>query len=76
MQTAEFNLKPSNNDSPAYIELNKLLKFMQLCENGGMANAFIADGLVKVNGSVDTRKRAKIKSGDVVLFEDVEIHVK
>lgn len=75
MQKLEFELKASKEDSDAFIELNKLLKFMQLCENGAMANYFISEGLVKVNGCVDTRKRAKLRAGDVISFEDVEIKI-
>ncbi|MGE4289381.1 MAG: RNA-binding S4 domain-containing protein [Salinivirgaceae bacterium] len=70
-----FELKPSVNDEPAYIELNKLLKVMQLVENGGMANSLISDGLVKLNGKTDLRKRAKVKSGDEVTFNEIVIKV-
>lgn len=76
MQQLAFDLKLTKDGSERYIALNKLLKYMRLCESGAMANALITDGLVTVNGSVDTRKRAKIKSGDVVIFNSVEIHVR
>lgn len=75
MKQLTFNLKPSKDGSEPFIELNKLLKFMKMSENGAMANVFITDGLVKVNGTIDQRKRAKIRKGDVVEFEDVEIRV-
>ncbi|MDP2156473.1 MAG: RNA-binding S4 domain-containing protein [Nitrospirota bacterium] len=52
-----------------YIELNNLLKVMGLCETGGMAKAAIAEGLVKVNGSVELRKRCKLRKGDKIEFE-------
>ncbi len=35
----------------------------------------IADGLVKVNGEVETRKRKQISSGDEVEFGDDKIRV-
>lgn len=69
----EFELR--DNDADAYIELNKLLKATQTVENGAMANHFIVEGLVKLNGKIDTRKRAKIRRGDLVEFEDVTIKV-
>jgi ribosome-associated protein len=59
----EFELKDS------YIELNKLLKYLQLCESGAVANICITDGLVSLNGAEETRKRAKIRKGDFVEFE-------
>ncbi|MBI9066725.1 MAG: RNA-binding S4 domain-containing protein [Salinivirgaceae bacterium] len=76
MKQLEFVLKPLTDGSEPFIALNSLLKFMKISENGGMANLFISDGLVTVNGKIDQRKRAKIRKGDVVGFEDVEIHVK
>jgi len=50
------------------IELNKLLKLESLTASGGEANRVIVEGLVRVNGEVETRKRKKIVSGDVVEF--------
>jgi len=51
------------------VELYKLLKFEGLAASGGEAKALIADGQVKLNGEVETRKRKKIVAGDVVEFE-------
>jgi len=58
-----------------YIELNNLLKVLGLCDTGGMAKAAIAEGLVKVNGSVELRKRCKLRKGDKIEFEGHEILV-
>ena len=55
-----------------YIELNNLLKVMGLCETGGMAKTAIAEGLVKVNGIVELRKRCKLRKGDKIEFEGHE----
>ncbi|NWF37145.1 RNA-binding S4 domain-containing protein [Mariprofundus sp. KV] len=57
------------------IELNKLLKFEALVASGGEANRVISEGLVRVNGEVETRKRKKIVGGDVVEFADEKISV-
>jgi ribosome-associated protein len=57
------------------IELYKLLKFEGLAASGGEAKAIIAEGLVSVNGAVETQKRKKIVSGDVIELADVKIQV-
>ena len=56
-----------------YIELYKLLKSLSLCSSGGEAKYFISEGLVKYNGKVETRKRLKLKPGDIVEFEENKI---
>ncbi len=58
-----------------HIQLDQLLKATGLCESGGAAHAAIADGQVTVDGQVDTRKRAKLRPGQRVVFagETVEL---
>jgi ribosome-associated protein len=51
-----------------YIQLDQLLKATGLCESGGAAHAAIAEGRVRVDGTVDTRKRAKLRPGQAVQF--------
>ncbi len=48
------------------VELYKILKFENIVASGGEAKYLIADGHVKVNGSVETRKRKKIYPGDII----------
>jgi ribosome-associated protein len=48
------------------VELYKLLKFEGLASSGGQAKLLISEGLVQVNGAVETRKRKKIVTGDVI----------
>ena len=50
------------------VELYKLLKFEGLASSGGEAKIFIAEGLVAVNGEIETRKRKKMVSGDILEF--------
>jgi ribosome-associated protein len=50
------------------VELYKVLKFEGLVGTGGEAKMAVADGLVKVNGELEMRKRCKLKGGDVVEF--------
>jgi len=59
-----------------YIELHSLLKVTGLCESGGVAKLLIADGLVQVDGIVETRKRCKIRVGQIVAFDDRQITVR
>lgn len=49
-------------------ELYKILKFEGLVSSGGEAKVVIAEGQVCVNGRVETRKRKKIVSGDILEF--------
>jgi len=58
-----------------YIQLDQLLKATGLCESGGAAHAAIADGMVKVDAAVDTRKRAKLRPGQRVSFAGEEIEL-
>ncbi len=51
-----------------YIELNKLLKASGLCATGGMAKIEIENGLVSVDGTVEYRKRCKIRDGQTVSY--------
>jgi ribosome-associated protein len=57
------------------IELYKILKFGNMVASGGEAKFVISEGQVKVNGKVETRKRKKIFSGDVVEFGKVKIRI-
>ena len=59
----------------AYIELHSLLKATGLCASGGVAKRLIAEGLVHVDGKVETRKRSKIRAGQVVDFDERQICV-
>lgn len=51
-----------------YIELNKLLKILNLVESGGQGNMMITEGHVTLNGTLETRKRKKLFKGDVIVF--------
>jgi ribosome-associated protein len=58
-----------------FIELNKLLKLTGVCPSGGAAKALVASGGVTVDGSVETRKTCKIRSGQAIRVADVRIRV-
>ena len=53
-----------------------MLKCESLVDSGGQAKTVIADGLVLVNGAVETRKRRKILSGDVIRFAGEELKIR
>ena len=58
-----------------YIKLGQALKAAGLVETGVDAKYAIEDGLVKVNGEVDTRRGKKLYNGDVVEFDGEEIKI-
>jgi len=53
-----------------YIQLNQLIKSMGWCENGAQANTLIDNGLVKVNGMVEHRKRNKLIIGTRIEYNN------
>lgn len=57
------------------VELYKILKFEGMVATGGEAKQAIAEGYVRVNGEVETRKRKKIFSGDTIEFERESIRI-
>lgn len=58
-----------------YIELYKLIKVLDLVDSGAEAKKLIENSLVKRNGEIETRKRAKIKVGEIIQIGDVSIEV-
>lgn len=58
------------------VELCKVLKFENLASSGGEAKFMINDGLVKVNGMIETRKRKKIFPGDIIETGDQMIEIR
>jgi ribosome-associated protein len=58
------------------IELYKILKFENMVDSGGEAKHVISEAAVLVNGMIETRKRKKIFSGDIVEFQGEKILVR
>ena len=58
-----------------YIELIKLFKIMRVAESGGQAKMMVDDGIVYLNGQMESRKRAKLRSGDFVEVMDFNIKI-
>ena len=68
MREVEINKEP--------VELYKILKFEGMVNSGGQAKSVIEEGLVTLNGKVETQKRKKIVSGDVITLWDETIQVR
>ena len=68
MRTVEISKEP--------VDLYKILKFGGMASSGAEAKIVIAEGLVLVNGEVETRKRKKIYSGDTIEFGQEIIRMK
>lgn len=58
-----------------YIQLDQLLKAVNLVSSGGEAHAAVTEGLVQVDGATESRKRAKIRPGQIVSFAGETIQV-
>lgn len=58
-----------------YIKLGQALKLAGLVSSGVEAKMFIQDGLVTVNGEVDTRRGRKLYPDDIFDFEGNEVKV-
>lgn len=58
-----------------FIKLGQALKAAGVVGNGAEAKDVIIEGLVKVNGEVDTRRGKKLYDGDIVTFNGEEIKI-
>ncbi len=70
MQILDFQLDRE------HVELNQLLKLVGIVDSGGAGKALVASGAVRVDGAVELRKTCKIRDGQVVAVDDIEIHVR
>ena len=58
-----------------FIKLGQALKAANLVSDGVEAKFVIQDGLVEVNGEVDTRRGRKLYDGDIVTFDGETIKI-
>jgi len=58
-----------------FIELDNLLKILELVANAREAKQSISSGAVKVNGQVESRIRRKLRPGDIVEFQEQRISI-
>ena len=59
-----------------FIKLGQAIKAAGFVESGVEAKEVITEGLVLVNGEIDTRRGRKLYEGDVVSFENQTIEIK
>jgi ribosome-associated protein len=71
MQHIDFPLDPGRE----FVELNQLLKLVGLVDSGGAGKRLVASGAVRVDGTQELRKTAKIRAGQVVALPQAEIRV-
>ncbi len=69
MQKISFTLEGE------FVELNQLLKLVGLCDSGGAGKMIVASGAVKVDGVQELRKTAKIRHGQRVTIDDIQITI-
>jgi ribosome-associated protein len=69
MQIIEFKLTQD------FVELCNLLKLTGLADSGGRGKVMVAEGLVKVDGVLETRKTAKIRAGQIVESGNATINI-
>ncbi|MGL5641722.1 MAG: S4 domain-containing protein YaaA [Paraclostridium sp.] len=58
-----------------FIKLDQFLKLVDVASTGGHAKFLIQEGLVKVNGEIETRRGKKLRSNDVVEVEGNKIKI-
>lgn len=58
-----------------YIKLGQALKAAGLVESGVDAKFVVQDGLVKVNGQIETQRGKKLVDGDIVEFDGETIKI-
>ncbi|MAS98590.1 MAG: RNA-binding protein [Kiritimatiellaceae bacterium] len=57
------------------IELCRLLKAVNVVASGAEGKEVISEGWVQVDGHVETRKRCKIRAGQIISFDGKIIHI-
>ena len=58
-----------------FIKLGQALKAANLVSSGVEAKIVVQDGLVQVNGEVDTRRGRKLVPGDVITFDGNSVKI-
>ena len=58
-----------------YVELCNLLKLTGLADSGGRGKSMVAEGLVRVDGVMESRKTAKIRHSQTVLVDGYTIQI-
>lgn len=67
----EFKIR----EDEEYIPLMQLLKAVNIVASGGEAKMIIDASMVKLNGEIEHRRRAKVRIGDIVETEIATISI-
>lgn len=70
MKEETFSLKGNQ-----FIEMNKLIKFLNWVETGGMVRFVVESEMVKVNNKTELRLRRKLLPGDVIQLENFKVTI-
>ena len=57
------------------IRLGQLLKLSGLAESGGEARELVQEGVVRVNGEIETRRGRQLHRGDLVVVHGETVRV-
>ena len=68
-------MKEIKLDDQPHIDLCDLLKLAGMAPTGGAGKHIVAGGDVKVDGQVELRKRAKIRTGQIVEYQGQKVKV-
>ena len=58
-----------------FIKLGQALKAAGLVDSGVIAKLVIQDGMVLVNGKVETQRGKKLYGGEIISFEGEEVKI-
>ncbi len=58
-----------------FIKLGQALKLSGLADSGIEAKIMVQNGLVKVNGGIQKKKKKKLYNGDIFEFEGKQVKV-
>lgn len=69
LETIDFTIEGE------YIDLIQLLKAIGLAQTGGHAKMIVDEEMVSRNGELETRKRAKLRKGEVLEVDQYRIQL-
>ncbi len=70
-----MRIKKQINIKDEYIKLDQLLKLGEIADSGGHAKLIILNGDVRVNGQTVIQRGKKIRAGDRITYDNIEIEV-
>ena len=71
MEKIKVNLREGDD----FIKLGQAMKKAGLEESGVDAKVDIQEGLVKVNGEIETRRGRKLYSGDTIEYDGTQVQI-